>query len=86
MSNSTLGYGRSRLDVQVYEFDVLHGEDMDNGHMKMAVTKNCIPVIVFMEGDFNGGKFSLYILFVILLVLYTLIFHLHVPHDWIGDF
>merc|ERR1719153_119576 len=34
VSNSTLGYGRSKLDVQIYEFDVQHSQELDNGRMK----------------------------------------------------
>jgi len=59
VSNSTLGYGRSRLDIQVYEFDAAFSETLDAGRIKMGVTKDCIPVIHFLTGTVNGTFFEM---------------------------
>jgi len=51
ISDSVMGYGRTKLEVFFWEFDVSDQSDLfQSGRMKMGVPRDCIPAIELIDG------------------------------------
>jgi len=60
LSATTMGYGYSSLEVDIWEFGVLDVNGDPYGRVKLGVTKgNCVPVIDIFMGTYNGTFYEM---------------------------